>query len=77
VGVGVLAGAWLLADELASGEAEPEDRARQGLLLGAAGGVVGGLSGAVLHPARWQPVSIDAMRPRPPSAAGASLSLRF
>jgi hypothetical protein len=77
LGVGVLAGAWLLADEMVSdGSAEPEDRVRQGLLLGAAGAAVGGITGYALHPARWEPVSIESVRPRP-AAPAASLSLRF
>jgi hypothetical protein len=77
LGLGALAGSWLFADELADGAADAGDRVRQGLLLGAAGAVVGGVSGGALHPARWESVSIESVRPRPAGAPGPSVSFRF
>jgi hypothetical protein len=73
LGVGALAGSWLLASDHPSAG----DRIRDGLLFGAAGATVGALSGAALHPARWEPVSIDTVRGRPVASTGLSLSLRF
>ena len=74
--VGALLGSWLLADELSDGNADTDDRIRQGLLLGATGAVVGAISGGVLHPRRWESVSIESVRPRP-AASGPSVSFRF
>jgi hypothetical protein len=74
--VGAVLGSWLLADELSDGSADADDRVRQGLLLGATGAVVGGISGGVLHPPRWESVSIESVRPRP-AASGPSMSFRF
>jgi hypothetical protein len=76
-GLGALFGSWWAADSLADGNASTGDRIRQGLLLAGAGAVSGGISGAALHPARWEPVAIDAVRPHPVASAGLALHVHF
>jgi hypothetical protein len=79
---GALVGAAIGVAVVESRRGEPADDWKRGrsALYGALGGAaVGTLTAAALYPPKWYPVSLDAVRPAPPTPAGpqARVSFRF